>query len=113
MSCVFCKIIQGESPARILHHDEMVTAFHDIHPFASTHILVIPNRHIASANDLQQEDEGLMGHMVFVAKEIAEKEGIAEHGYRLVLNTGVHAGQSVFHIHLHLIGGKLARFALQ
>jgi len=112
-SCVFCKILSGESPAQILHHDELVTAFRDTHPIASTHILIITNRHIDSVNDLEPTDESLLGHMVMVAKQLAAHEGIAERGYRLIINTGVHAGQSIFHLHVHLIGGKLARFVVQ
>jgi histidine triad (HIT) family protein len=112
MSCPFCKILSGEAPAAIIYRDDLVTAFRDIHPIASTHILVIPNRHIASVNGLEVEDEPLVGHMVMVAKELAVQEGVAEKGYRLILNTGAHAGQSILHIHLHLIAGKLARFIL-
>jgi histidine triad (HIT) family protein len=110
MSCIFCKIISGESSAKILHRDDLVTAFRDIHPIASTHILIVTNRHIDSVNELEPEDEPLVGHMVLVAKELARQEGLAERGYRLIINTGAHAGQSVFHLHLHLIGGRLARF---
>ena len=113
MTCVFCKIISGESPAKILYRDDLVTAFRDIHPIASTHILIITNRHIDSVNELEPEDESLMGHMVLVAKQLAAQDGIAERGYRLIINTGAHAGQTVFHLHLHLIGGKLARFVVQ
>jgi histidine triad (HIT) family protein len=110
MPCIFCKIISGESPAQILRRDDLVTAFRDIHPIASTHILIVTNRHIDSVNKLEPEDEHLVGHMVLVAKELAKQEGLAERGYRLIINTGAHAGQSVFHLHLHLIGGRLARF---
>jgi histidine triad (HIT) family protein len=113
MSCIFCKILSGESLAQILHRDGLVTAFRDIHPIASTHILIITNRHIDSVNKLDPEDESLVGHMVMVAKKLAEQEGISERGYRLIFNTGAHAGQTVFHLHLHLIGGKLARFVAQ
>jgi histidine triad (HIT) family protein len=113
MACIFCDIVLGESPARIIYRDELVTAFRDIHPIASTHILIITNRHIDSANKLEPQDESLVGHMVLVAKQLAEQEGIAGPGYRLIINTGEHAGQSVFHLHLHLIGGRLARFAVQ
>jgi histidine triad (HIT) family protein len=113
MSCIFCKIISGESPAQILHRDDLVTAFRDIHPIGSTHILIVTNRHIDSVNELEPEDESLVGHMVLVAKQLAEQEGIAERGYRLIVNTGAHGGQSVFHLHLHLIGGRLARFAIE
>ena len=113
MSCIFCKIISGESSAKIIHRDDLVTAFRDIHPIASTHILIISNRHIESVNQLEAEDESLVGHMVLVAKHLAKQEGIAERGYRLIMNTGVHGGQSVFHLHLHLIGGRFARFAVE
>jgi histidine triad (HIT) family protein len=105
MSCIFCKIISGESPAQILFHDDLVTAFRDIHPITQTHILIVTNCHIESVNELQPEDEFLVGHMVMVAKQLAKQEGIAERGFRLLINTGVHGGQSVFHLHLHLIGG--------
>jgi histidine triad (HIT) family protein len=105
MSCIFCKIIRGESPAQILFHDDLVTAFRDIHPITQTHILIVTNRHVDSVNELQPEDESLVGHMVMVAKQLAKQEGIAERGFRLLINTGVHGGQSVFHLHLHLIGG--------
>jgi histidine triad (HIT) family protein len=113
MSCVFCKIISSESPARILYRDDLVTAFLDNHPIAATHILIVTNRHIGSVNELEPEDESLVGHMVMVAKLLAAQKGIAEGGYRLVVNTGAHGGQTVFHLHLHLIGGRLARFALE
>ena len=112
MSCIFCKILSGEAPATIIHRDDLVTAFRDIHPIARTHILIIPNRHIASVNALEAGDEALVGHMVMLAKELAAKEGVAENGYRLMINTGVHGGQTIPHLHLHLIAGKLARFLL-
>ena len=112
MACIFCKILSGESPANIIYRDEQVTAFRDIHPIARTHILIIPNRHIASVNELGAGDEGLVGHMLLVAKELAKQEGVAERGYRLMINTGAHGGQTVPHLHLHLIAGKLARFLL-
>ena len=110
MTCIFCKIVSGESPAQVLHRDDLVTAFRDIHPIASTHILIITNRHIDSVNELEPGDESLVGHMVLVAKQLAKQEGIAARGYRLIFNTGAHAGQTVFHLHLHLVGGRLARF---
>jgi histidine triad (HIT) family protein len=77
------------------------------------HILIVTNRHIDSVNELEPEDESLVGHMVMVAKQLAKQEGIAERGYRLIINTGVHGGQSIFHLHLHLVGGRLARFAIK
>ena len=112
MSCIFCKILSGEAPASIIYRDELVTALRDIHPIARTHILVIPNRHIDSVNALNPDDDLLVGHMVLVAKELAAKEGVAENGYRLIINTGAHGGQTVPHLHLHLIAGRLARFLL-
>jgi len=113
MSCIFCNIISGESPAQILYRDDQVTAFRDVHPIASTHILIVTNRHIDSLVELEPEDEILVGHMLLVAKQLAAQENIAERGYRLIINTGAHGGQTVFHLHLHLIGGRLARFALE
>jgi histidine triad (HIT) family protein len=113
MSCVFCKILSGESPAKIIYRDDQVTAFRDIHPIARTHILIIPNRHIDSVNELEAKDEALVGHMIMVAKDLAVREGVAENGYRLMINTGVHGGQTIPHLHLHLIAGKLARFLLE
>jgi histidine triad (HIT) family protein len=103
--CIFCKIIKGDIPGTIVFRDEQVTAFRDIHPAAPTHILLVPNRHIDSVNMLAAEDEPLIGHLVKVAGQLAAQEGIAEGGYRLIINTNAHAGQTVFHIHLHLLGG--------
>lgn len=107
--CIFCKIIAGEIPSAQVYQDELVTAFRDIHPVAPTHVLLIPKQHIASVNDLTAEDEQLMGHLFIVAKQIAEEEGIAGSGYRLIMNTGPDGGQEVFHIHLHLMGGQRMR----
>ena len=112
LSCVFCKILNGEAPANVIYRDDLVTAFRDIHPIARTHILIIPNRHVGSVNELEAADESLVGHMVMVAKKLASQEGVAEHGYRLMINTGIHGGQTIPHLHLHLIAGKLARFLL-
>ena len=113
ISCILCKIISGESPAQVLYRDELVTAFQDIRPIAPSHILIVANRHIGSVNELEAEDEPLVGHMLLVAKQLAAQEGISASGYRLIVNTGANAGQTVLHLHLHLIGGKLARFAIQ
>jgi histidine triad (HIT) family protein len=112
MPCIFCKIISGEEPATIIYRDDRVTAFRDIHPIARTHILIIPNRHISSLNELDAADEALVGHMVMVAKELATQEEVAENGYRLMINTGAHGGQTISHLHIHLIAGKFARFLL-
>jgi histidine triad (HIT) family protein len=113
MACIFCDIVSANSPSKVIYRDDLVTAFRDTHPIASTHILVISNRHIASASDLQPEDEALAGHMLLVAVQLARETGIAEPGYRLLINSGRHGGQSVFHLHLHLIGGRLTRFVVQ
>ena len=103
--CPFCKIVRNEVPANIVYRDEQVTAFRDIHPVAPTHILIVPNRHIESINSLKSEDEALVGHLFMVAGQLAVQEGIAEGGYRLIANTGVNGGQTIFHLHLHLLGG--------
>lgn len=102
--CIFCKIVAGEIPATVVHEDEMVVAFRDINPQAPTHILIIPRAHMGNAASLQPGPE--MGHMVVVAAQIARQEGIADSGYRLVLNVGPDAGESVPHLHLHLLGGR-------
>ncbi len=104
--CIFCKIIAGEIPSKNVYKDELVTAFRDINPAAPTHILIVPNKHIDSANFLSAKDEPLIGHLFTVAKDLAKQEGIAERGYRLTMNTNAEGGQTVFHIHLHLLGGR-------
>jgi histidine triad (HIT) family protein len=104
--CIFCKIIAGEIPSTQVYNDDQVTAFRDINPASPTHVLIIPNKHIASVNELTSEDEVLVGHLFTVAKDIAIQEGIAESGYRLIINTGPDGRQEVFHIHLHLLGGQ-------
>jgi histidine triad (HIT) family protein len=112
-ACIFCQIVSGLAPAKIIYRDDRVTAFRDIHPIARTHILVIPNRHIPSVNALEAGDEMLLGHLVLVAKELARQEGIAESGYRLMVNTGTDGGQTVPHLHLHLMAGKFTRFVVR
>jgi len=104
--CIFCKIAAGEIKADIVYQDDRVVAFRDLNPQAPTHVLVIPREHIATANDLTQENASIVASMMLAAKQIAEREGIAERGYRTVLNCNAEAGQSVFHIHLHLLGGR-------
>lgn len=106
MATIFEKIIQGELPADIVYQDDQVTAFRDIHPAAPTHILIVPNKVIPTINDIQPEDEPLIGHMFYVAKLLAEQQGIADSGYRLIVNCNQHGGQEVFHLHMHLIGGR-------
>ena len=106
MDCIFCQIIAGEIPTDILYQDEKVIAFRDIHPIAPIHLLIIPRRHIPSLTHLAEDDLPLIGHMVSIANELAKREGIAEGGYRLVINCGEQGGQLVPHLHLHLIGGR-------
>ena len=104
--CLFCKIINREVPASIVYEDERVLAFDDINPQAPTHVLVIPRRHIASLNEMSVEDDLLVGEMVRRAAAIAKERGLSAGGYRTVFNTNRDAGQTVFHIHLHLLGGR-------
>ncbi|HOB88348.1 MAG: histidine triad nucleotide-binding protein [Bacillota bacterium] len=103
--CLFCKIARKEIPADIVYEDDDVLAFRDIRPQAPVHVLVIPKRHIASLADLTQEDKDVMGHVTLVASRLARDLGVSE-GYRVVINCGKDAGQSVFHIHMHLLGGR-------
>ncbi|ABM04006.1 histidine triad (HIT) protein [Psychromonas ingrahamii 37] len=103
---IFRKIINKEIPSELLYQDEFVTAFRDINPQAPTHILIIPNKLIATANEIEIEDELLIGKLYTVAKKLAKQEGIAESGYRLIMNCNQDGGQEVYHIHLHLLGGK-------
>jgi histidine triad (HIT) family protein len=104
--CLFCKIIAGQIPGTIVHESERIVAFKDITPRAPTHVLVVPRRHIASLNDLGAGDDALVGEMVRTAASIAKENGHAEGGYRTVFNCNADAGQTVFHIHLHLLGGR-------
>jgi histidine triad (HIT) family protein len=103
-TCLFCRIIRKEIPAKIVWEDANSLAFRDIDPKAPTHVLVIPKVHVASLNEAT--DPVMLGRLVLAAREIASEEGIAESGYRVVLNTGAGAGQTVFHLHLHLLGGR-------
>lgn len=103
-NCPFCKIAAGELPAAIVHRSPDVIAFRDIHPQAPTHILIVPIKHLVSVDDVQAEDVQLMGRLIATAKDIARDLGLR--GYRLVINTGREAGQSVFHLHVHLLGGR-------
>lgn len=111
-SCIFCKIISEGAKATILYQDEQVTAFRDLHPVAPTHILLAPNKHIESVGTLDVEDEQLIGHLFTVARKLAEEEGISKSGYRIITNTGVNGGQTIFHFHMHLIGGKRMRYPM-
>ena len=110
--CIFCKIVSGEARATIVFSDDQVTAFRDVHPVAPTHILIVPNRHIDSVGTLAPEDEPLMGHIFTVARKLAEEAGIAKGGYRMITNTGQNGGQTVFHLHVHLIGGQRMRYPM-
>ena len=104
--CLFCKIAAGEIPAQVVYTDEHALAFRDINPQAPTHVLVIPRRHVASLADASDADEPLLGRLFLTAARVAAQEGLTEGGYRTVVNTGAGAGQSVFHIHLHVLGGR-------
>jgi histidine triad (HIT) family protein len=112
MNCIFCRIIAGEAPGEILYQDERVTAFRDIHPVAPTHVLIVPNNHLASVNEMTGEDEATLGHLFTVARLVAEQEEIQDSGYRLIINTGPHAGQVIHHLHMHLIGGQRMRYPM-
>src|SRR5687767_7822314 len=111
-SCLFCKILSKEAKAELVYSDEQVTAFRDLHPVAPTHILIVPNKHIESVGTLEVEDEPLMGHLFTVARKLAEEAGISKGGYRLITNTGANGGQTVFHLHVHLIGGQRMRYPM-
>lgn len=104
--CIFCGIINKNIPARIVHEDDEIVAFEDINAKAPVHILIIPKEHIGSLNDLPKDREPLLGQILARARAIAAERGIAKSGYRIVLNTGPDSGQEVFHIHVHLLGGR-------
>lgn len=104
--CLFCKIVSGEIPGAIVYKDDRLVAFRDINPQAPMHVLIVPRRHIPTLNDLTEQDDALVGEMVRRAAALAAEHGHAEGGYRTVLNCNEHAGQSVFHIHLHVLGGR-------
>jgi len=106
MDCLFCRIVAGEIPADMVHQDERAIAFRDINPQAPVHVLVIPRDHLESLDEAGLRDEALLGHLLRVAARVANDEGLSEGGYRAVINTGAGAGQSVFHLHLHVIGGR-------
>jgi histidine triad (HIT) family protein len=106
MACLFCRIVSGEIPAKIAYRDEDVVAFHDITPQAPAHVLLVPTRHIASLNDIAPDDQALVGKLVYRAAQLAGELGYAERGYRTVFNCNAEAGQTVFHVHLHLLAGR-------
>lgn len=105
-ACIFCRIAAGEIPANKVHEDDEVVAFRDLNPQAPTHVLIIPRRHVASLAAAGEADQALLGRLMLAARTIAQREGIANDGYRVVTNSGELGGQSVFHIHLHLLGGR-------
>ena len=104
--CLFCKILAGEIPADIVLETDTAIAFRDVNPKAPTHVLIIPRKHIATINDIEGADEGLVGSLYSAAKSIAAQEGLSDEGYRVVMNCNEAAGQTVFHLHLHLLGGR-------
>lgn len=106
MSCLFCKIASGEIPAKIVHQDEYLVAIEDINPAAPLHLLLIPRKHVVNTLGLLPEDDALIGHLHRVAAMLAQERGVAESGFRLVTNTNSAAGQSVYHIHFHLLAGR-------
>jgi len=107
MGCIFCDIVTKKLPARIIYEDEHAIAFEDIHPKAPTHTLVIPKKHISTNLDIKASDNMLIGHLFQVANQIAKDKGVADRGFRLVMNCNADSGQTVFHIHLHILGGRL------
>jgi len=106
MECIFCKIASGLMPAKIIYQDDTIIAFDDIYPCAPIHKLIIPLKHISTLNDLSLEDKALVGHIIYTAKHLASDLGIAEDGYRTLINCNRYGGQTVFHLHLHLMAGR-------
>ena len=110
MDCIFCKIAKKELPATIAYEDDAVIAFDDLHPKAPFHKLIIPKQHIATLNDVSEKEANLAGHMLFVAQKIAKDLKIADDGYRVLMNVNKGGGQVVFHVHLHLLGGRIMQW---
>lgn len=106
MDCLFCSIINGDIPSTKVYEDETVYAFKDINPMAPVHVLIVPKQHISSVNEVTEENSGVIAHIYEVAAKLAKELGISESGYRVVSNCGADAGQTVFHLHFHLLGGK-------
>ena len=106
MNCLFCRIVAGETPADVIYKDERCLAFRDTNPQSPVHVLVVPRDHLDSLDDAAQKDEAPLGHLLRVAARVANEQGLSESGYRTVINTGAGAGQSVFHLHLHVLGGR-------
>lgn len=104
--CIFCRVVKGEINADVIYKDDRAVAFRDINPQAPVHLLIIPREHLESLDDAAQRDESALGHLLRVAARVANEQGLSEGGYRTVINTGAGAGQSVFHLHLHVLGGR-------
>jgi len=104
--CLFCKIVTKEIPAKIMFEDDDLVAFHDINPGAPTHVLLIPKQHITGLSEVKPEEQAIVGKLLLAAPRVAEQAGVAQSGYRVVINNGPHAGQSVMHLHVHVIGGR-------
>lgn len=111
-SCLFCRIISGQSPSDTMYQDEQVVAFRDKYPKSPIHVLIVPREHIPTMADVIDDQAGLMGHMIMVANRLARELGIADQGYRLVNNTGPWGGQAIYHVHFHLLGGRRLRWEL-
>ena len=105
-SCLFCRIAAGALPSKMAYEDDRVVAFHDVAPQAPVHVLVVPRKHIATLNDVTVEDSELLAHLFHIARKLAEQFGVDQKGYRTVFNVNAVAGQTVFHLHLHVIGGR-------
>ncbi len=104
--CLFCKIVDKKIPAKVVHEDDQILAFDDIHPQAPVHTLVIPKRHVATIQDCGAQDQSLLGQLMLTCAKVAKLKGLAESGYRVAMNTGADGGQTVFHLHLHVMGGR-------
>ncbi len=104
--CIFCKIVQGEIPAKKVHEDEAYLAFYDINPKAKVHVLIVPKKHLEPTEGLKREDISILGGLFIMAQEVARKTGVFDSGYRLIVNSGPHSGQEVPHLHMHLLGGE-------
>jgi histidine triad (HIT) family protein len=105
-SCLFCRIIRGEAQSQIVYQDDLVVAFKDIRPQAPVHVLVCPKKHIPTLNDVQPEDNALLAHLFVIARQLAKEFGVEQSGYRTVFNVNAGAGQTIYHLHLHVIGGR-------
>lgn len=106
MDCIFCKIVDGQIPAKIVYEDDQAIAFEDVNPQAPVHVLIIPRKHISTVLDIEEEDKGLIGHMYSVGNEVAKRKNIDSSGFRSVMNCNEDGGQTVFHMHLHILGGR-------